>query len=435
MVKKIKKAPIDFGMGSFMAKLTSIAPPPAPALASSEKVAVKVSKKKKRIVRVVRKRRKITTFKSIKEARDLATTQESVDTTISQLEELPVGDCKAEELLGLMYVQENMKLKTKELLLDCGYCYRLSDHVLRYPVVPSNPTKISKKKSECYVTAFDDVLPQNLFSSLKNSFRPDSLFWSEHNYKVGVTPYFSYRQDLSKPPSNTIDQAISEVASLMIKEIISKNPDCEQPLYAEWWVHSRPHPHGHQMHFDADNEGKGGVRNPLANCILFLSEDCGGPTLITSQEYGQTKLSQEGWFAYSKENRMVAYPANVLHGVVPGRGPIKETSLRRQTLMIALWGKSGCSLRPSPVQGASRPYPVEKSSGDWYTNKDPNSYSWPSEFIPIVKPVREAQLKRVSPSPIPYLWEDVCTDINSEDDKLLSNLTSIPHYDVCFQGF
>ena len=46
---------------------------------------------------------------------------------------------------------------------------------------------------------------------------------------------------------------------------------------AEWWCHSRPHSSGHQMHFDSDDEGIGGVRNPIIStvtcvcvCLLLL---------------------------------------------------------------------------------------------------------------------------------------------------------------------
>eukprot|EP01060_Flectonema_neradi_P007370 TRINITY_DN15128_c0_g1_i2.p1 TRINITY_DN15128_c0_g1~~TRINITY_DN15128_c0_g1_i2.p1 ORF type:complete len:443 (+),score=65.95 TRINITY_DN15128_c0_g1_i2:40-1329(+) len=422
----------DFGMGDFMAKLAGIAPPPVSSSAN-DTTAATPKKKSKRKITVVRKRRKIT-VRSVLNARDLAKTQKTVNDIIKILQSTAANDCKLEELLGLMYIQEGRLQEAKDHLLQCGYYYRLSNHVLGYPFEAAAATKASKQKSQKYVTAFDNVLPDTLFDSLKHAFRPNSPFWAEHNYRVGVTPYFSYRHDLDSEPTTIIDQAIQEVASLMIKEILSKNKTSEQPLYAEWWVHSRPHPHGHQMHFDADNEGKGGVRNPLANCILFLSEGCGGPTLVTSQEYGKSELSQEGWLAYSKENRIVAYPANVLHGVIPGRGPVPDPSARRLTLMIALWGKSGCKLRPSPVQGASRPYPVKKQQS-WYTDKDPKPYSWPSEFVPTVDISSRVPVKRAFPSPIPHLWDDVCPDLNTEEGRSLSQLTKIPHYDHCFQGF
>jgi hypothetical protein len=32
------------------------------------------------------------------------------------------------------------------------------------------------------------------------------------------------------------------------------------------------HPSGHQLHFDSENEGRGGVRHPVASAVLYLSQ-------------------------------------------------------------------------------------------------------------------------------------------------------------------
>lgn len=41
--------------------------------------------------------------------------------------------------------------------------------------------------------------------------------------------------------------------------------------YAEWWAHCRRHPAGHQLHFDSDDEGAGGVRNPIVSTVVYLT--------------------------------------------------------------------------------------------------------------------------------------------------------------------
>ncbi len=41
--------------------------------------------------------------------------------------------------------------------------------------------------------------------------------------------------------------------------------------YAEWWAHCRRHPAGHQLHFDSDDEGTGGVRNPIISTVIYLT--------------------------------------------------------------------------------------------------------------------------------------------------------------------
>jgi hypothetical protein len=37
------------------------------------------------------------------------------------------------------------------------------------------------------------------------------------------------------------------------------------------------------MHFDSDDEGVGGVRNPIISTVIYLTDGVGGPTLVTDQ--------------------------------------------------------------------------------------------------------------------------------------------------------
>ena len=61
-------------------------------------------------------------------------------------------------------------------------------------------------------------------------------------------------------------------------------PKAKEATTAEWWAHCRPHGSGHQLHFDSDDEGKGGViRHPICSAIVFVTGGCGGPTLVTDQ--------------------------------------------------------------------------------------------------------------------------------------------------------
>ena len=70
------------------------------------------------------------------------------------------------------------------------------------------------------------------------------------------------------------------------KEIVTpeEEPRIEDATAAEWWAHCRPHGSGHQMHFDSDDEGMGGViRHPICSAIVFVTGGVGGPTLVTDQ--------------------------------------------------------------------------------------------------------------------------------------------------------
>jgi hypothetical protein len=114
---------------------------------------------------------------------------------------------------------------------------------------------------------------------------------------------------------------------------------------------------GHQLHFDSDDEGQGGVRHPIITAIVYLSDntspaqthpachagdvtapdhadsnrchthdaqrqgscsctqqDCvGGPTLMTDQVLGGP-LATQGWLAYPATNRVVFFDGRYLHG-------------------------------------------------------------------------------------------------------------------------
>ena len=54
----------------------------------------------------------------------------------------------------------------------------------------------------------------------------------------------------------------------------------EECSFAEWWVHTRPHNSGHQLHFDSDDEGvkrgvSGQALHPHCSTVLCLDENVG----------------------------------------------------------------------------------------------------------------------------------------------------------------
>ena len=107
-----------------------------------------------------------------------------------------------------------------------------------------------------------------------------------------------------------------------------------------WTTLSRdPSPPGHQLHFDSDDEGVGGVRNPIISSVVYLSSSSpsgsssaaasgavatehggsvygaviGGPTLVTDQRLCG-ELATKGWLAYPAINRVTMFDGRVLHG-------------------------------------------------------------------------------------------------------------------------
>lgn len=83
-------------------------------------------------------------------------------------------------------------------------------------------------------------------------------------------------------------------------------------------MHSRPHTSGHQLHFDSDETGLmqgGSAVHPIVSCVMYLTDDAGGPTLITDQTL-VSGLAEQGWLSSPQTNRLLAFDARFLHGAV-----------------------------------------------------------------------------------------------------------------------
>ncbi|PNH06875.1 hypothetical protein TSOC_006722 [Tetrabaena socialis] len=242
----------------------------------------------------------------------------------------------------------------------------LRNPVLHYPLdplldpsaSPSASTSASSTSSssssapghERYVRAVDGALPPALLGALRSALSPGSSFWREHGY--GRVGYFSYMHQLGSPALSAVHQA----ATLLHRIVAQRFPAAAEARYAEW-AHCRRHPSGHQLHFDSDDEGEGGVRNPIVSTVIYLTGGVGGPTLVTPQLLGGP-LAQHGWLVHPRENRLGMFTGDVLHGVVPGRGPSPRPGEHRITLMVAFWRDIQCRPRGDGLPGPTQPFPT-----------------------------------------------------------------------------
>jgi len=149
------------------------------------------------------------------------------------------------------------------------------------------------------VVGIDSTLPPAMLQHMKQVFGSDSPFWSEHNYDFlsnssRTNGYFSYLYDLQQhQPTNSIEQVIEYINDIVCKYYPVVATECK---YAEWWVHSRPHSSGHQLHFDSDEtrlHKESTPQHPLVSVVLFINEgSVGGPTLVTNQTLDGHLLTQ-----------------------------------------------------------------------------------------------------------------------------------------------
>lgn len=295
--------------------------------------------------------------------------------TTDQISEIEVGHMKefiekcAKKLL-LYLLQSSRTAEADEILHRADFHWRISEKVMNYSDHWCAPK--SKSLSQ-FITVVDDFLLPDQYSHLCDLFRKDSVFWKEHDYdpsgnfskKVG---YFSYLYPFRKRSATC---SIEQIIDAVYKVMLQRYPVLEEALIAEWWVHSRPHSNGHQMHFDSDETriGTGGTpKHPIASCVLYLGE-AGGPTIVTNQTLAGN-LATEGWLIPPKTNRLTSFDASYLHGVVPGKGINPTTSDRRLTFMVGFWRAIEAKDLGVNKYGPGQPFPCKDSKFTWHKELD-----------------------------------------------------------------
>ena len=271
------------------------------------------------------------------------------------------------DALCLLLCQQARNKEAVAIMQKLGHVARLSKQVLHYPL--PTPTTAATAATSTPLRVFDNALPASTLQSLQATFcAGDAHYWTSHNYAVyPPSPYFSFVVPI-KPTSFVDYGPLGELLRTIVSQTEAHFGGASEAKYAEIWAHRRPHSSGHQLHFDSDDEGRGGVRNPLVSTVLYLSDEgCGGPTLVTDQHIDGDALAQQGWLAFPKENRLVIFDGAVLHGVIPGRGYVNNARTRT-TLMVALWDE--IQVREGEGPGAARRLPgssggEEQSLPEW----------------------------------------------------------------------
>ncbi|KAL3929898.1 MAG: hypothetical protein SGBAC_012004 [Bacillariaceae sp.] len=336
---------------------------------------------------------------------------------------------KTGERLSLLYCQSGRTQKAKKGLQYLGFICRLSKQVLDYPL-PSKQNgksrrkrtakKQSNSKSVPPCVIYDNFLHDEELEQLKVVYGdPKASYWTSHNYRVEPpSPYFSYVLPLDNNKRSSkrfLDHLARKIWKL--PQLNSRFPELSKATHVEMWAHNRPHASGHQMHFDSDDEGRGGVRNPIISTILYITADAGGPSLVTNQRLGSSHLADMGWLAHPKTKRLVAFDGRVLHGVVPGKGYSRQKGGRRVTLMFAFW--KHIKVRDEATPGSARPFPIE-SKNQWAEDLLDDSLA--------LKTGASADMKEQDPLELDAVYENL-------DGQAWNRHDDMPDYEQVFQGF
>jgi hypothetical protein len=355
-------------------------------------------------------------------------------------------ECRSK--LALLYLQRGNQQAASLLLERLGCRARLSDEIIRYTVPKQDnsiPVTDTKEEGCCFV---DNLVSDSTFLKIQSVFCPEKApYWTEHNYSVDPpSPYFSYVADLSQKEFQSQQQQqtiLSELINTARNAASLKYPKVlREAKFCEIWAHNRPHFSGHQLHFDSDNEGRDGIRHPLATCVYVVSEseECGGPTLVTTQKLGDVKMAEKGWLCFPKPNRVFMFESAFLHGVIPGHleamidaknknsehdsttttvtiskeknsisSSKNNNNLRRVTLMLAFWKEIEVR-RNEKGAGAARPLPSldsdeGKSKAAWLKTLLSKSNNQHHHHQQSENQQQQFQLR--SPPPLTHVWVDV----------------------------
>ena len=389
-------------------------------------------------------------------------------------------------LATLLLQQQEDDVTVSNLLYERGFLYRLSKDALTLchdNCFIENPILLPKnnysKNNKIAAMAWDSVLPPDLLRSMQHAFDPKfntttgtkNNFWSAHDYSDGSagtdpSPYFSYVLPITDNNTNnkhndentstTVLERVIEILRQLVSQAYPQvlTKDCTA---VEWWCHNRPPSSGHQLHFDSDDEGRGGVRNPICSTVLYLSS-CkdGGETLITTQSSTSTKLTEHnksGWICSSKENRLLTFAGNLLHGVIPGRPGVPSSSQqqqqqlelsnnsndcnnssRRVTFMCAFWKK--IHLQDDKLHhGAARSFFGRVDGQEWAKPLlllDNNQQNPKSSSV-IINAKHGGCFYQ-----IPTVWEDIDEKRNHQYKESLAHARKygyLPPYDAFFQFY
>ena len=379
-----------------------------------------------------RRRRKLTQASNITSIPLSVVSQLIWKVPLTEMEHLQTA-----EKYSLLLCQSGRAELASSLLSSLGFTCRLSSSILNYPddtdtVVTEVATDVQPPTQHvtdpCII--LDNFLNVSTLSHLKKILQDiDSSYWTSHDYKIEPpSPYFSYVLPIQSSISEThllepygfLGQLISQIYHSPI--LRSHFPALKEATKVEMWAHNRPHPSGHQFHFDSDNEGRGGIiRNPIVSTVLYITAEngCGGPSIVTNQTLKDKRLATRGWMCYPKVGRLVAFDGKVLHGVVPGKG-IRPG--RRVTLMFAFW--KDIRIRNGEGSGAARPFPLLDST----SSKD---VSWIQEFLLPMSIEERTDSDKIMHTQ-PYLLDHIYETL---DGNKWSTDMGFPQYDQVFQGF
>jgi len=145
---------------------------------------------------------------------------------------------KAHEILILLLLQSGKFDAAYPHLVAQNFKWRLSKEVLNYPI-DSSASGASGKGENTIAKAFDSFVNPATIQHLQHVFRPDSPYWSEHNYDTvlnasSTAGYFSYLFPIKeRAPVCSVE---SIIMNSIYPQVVEQFPQVAEANYGEYCV-------------------------------------------------------------------------------------------------------------------------------------------------------------------------------------------------------
>lgn len=328
---------------------------------------------------------------------------------------------------------------------------------------------VSQKKLNSSASQFEPlsyprgVLPTSLYKRLCETFAPNANYWKESDY--AHRGYYSYFFDITSNnrPSNLIEDVITGHLLPLAKKALGEK-EKSSIVGAEWWVHTRPIQAnlGHNMHFDTDESllaQEGTITHPIVSSVMYLTGNEGdsgdttfpaGATIVLDQTPESEKAAELSWRSVPRDNTLMVFPGNLLHGVLPCPGADVEDDMdskdpvvfewnsppaeltppkHRLTFMVGFWTRNVPEkMKERHVYGPCGPMPPATEEHTWVRNAA-KGYGG-DNCIRDMKDINDSETSQQNSIPLPLVspvWEEIQSkkSPDSDSDEPILEITSV----------
>jgi hypothetical protein len=279
------------------------------------------------------------------------------------------------------------------------------------------------------------VLPPALYQRMTEVFAPGSDYWRESDYaNRGYYSFYGDLGDVNKDPPNLIHDVIVNHLLPLAKQVLDDEEAASQICGYEWWTHTRLDRSnlGHILHFDTDDcflTESQEIWHPLVSSVLYLmGNETSGSTIVMDQTPESECVADTCWRSDPCPNSFMAFPGNLLHGVLPCQGRSNDTKQHRLTFMIGFKTRRVPDQRKEDdLYGPCGPLPPNTEA---WVKEIERGYETPSSsHVPRQESIEMQELPHASPA-----WERIHKSGKSVDDKSPLQLPRALDHDFFVNG-